>query len=192
MNIHKSRFAAILSVALMVCMMVTMLVVPASAATYSMRLAGIDAIDYVTLHEFICGCAEPDYKAWVDLGSLMACVDDSGHLYFLPELSGLEYTGCYLKNGLAVLYCEELGTHAVKLPFDCERYYLDDETAYVFTSAIDDTDVGIGMTDVVTPELFNTVLDEIVALLPVVIPVMIGFIGLRKGISFLLNVLHSA
>lgn len=36
------------------------------------------------------------------------------------------------------------------------------------------------------------VLDEIVGLLPIVIPVLVGFIALRKGISFLRNILHSA
>lgn len=38
----------------------------------------------------------------------------------------------------------------------------------------------------------NSVLSEITALLPTVIPVMIGFIGIRKGLSFLSGVLRSA
>lgn len=45
---------------------------------------------------------------------------------------------------------------------------------------------------VVTSDLLAGVLDEIVSLLPVCIPVMIGFIALRKGISFVSNILHSA
>ena len=45
---------------------------------------------------------------------------------------------------------------------------------------------------IVTADMIGGVLDEIVGLLPVIIPVMIGFIGLRKGISFLQGVLHSA
>lgn len=45
---------------------------------------------------------------------------------------------------------------------------------------------------IVTADMLGGVLDEIVALLPVAIPVMIGFIGLRKAISFLQGVLHSA
>lgn len=49
-----------------------------------------------------------------------------------------------------------------------------------------------GLSTIVTTEMMSGVLDEIVALLPVVIPVMIGFTGLRKGISFLQGVLHSA
>lgn len=38
----------------------------------------------------------------------------------------------------------------------------------------------------------NSVLSEITGLLPTVIPVMIGFIAIRKGLSFLQSVLHSA
>lgn len=38
----------------------------------------------------------------------------------------------------------------------------------------------------------NTVLSEVTALLPIVIPVMIGFIAIRKGLSFLQSILHSA
>ena len=40
--------------------------------------------------------------------------------------------------------------------------------------------------------MLSGVLDEVVALLPVVLPVSIGFIALRKGISFVLDALHSA
>ena len=49
-----------------------------------------------------------------------------------------------------------------------------------------------GLSNVVTAEMLSGVLDEIIGLLPVVVPVMIGFIALRKGISFLQGVLHSA
>lgn len=36
------------------------------------------------------------------------------------------------------------------------------------------------------------VINEIIGLLPVVIPVMISFIALRKGISFIQSILHGA
>lgn len=49
-----------------------------------------------------------------------------------------------------------------------------------------------GLASVVTGEMLKGVLDEVIGLLPVVIPVMIGFIALRKGISFVQSVLHSA
>jgi hypothetical protein len=45
---------------------------------------------------------------------------------------------------------------------------------------------------VVTAEMLSGVLDEVVGLLPLALPVMITFIGLRKGISFITSVLHSA
>lgn len=51
---------------------------------------------------------------------------------------------------------------------------------------------GTGLKDIVTAEMMGGVLDEVVGLLPVCIPVMIGFIALRKGISFISAILHSA
>lgn len=52
---------------------------------------------------------------------------------------------------------------------------------------------GVYMLDtVITSEMLEGVLDEIVSLLPVCIPVLIGFIGLRKGIAFVQSILHSA
>lgn len=45
---------------------------------------------------------------------------------------------------------------------------------------------------VVTSTMLNGVLDEVVGLLPVCIPVLITFIALRKGISFIQQILHSA
>lgn len=45
---------------------------------------------------------------------------------------------------------------------------------------------------VVTADMLGGVLDEIVGILPVVIPVMIGFIALRKGVAFLMSTLRSA
>lgn len=45
---------------------------------------------------------------------------------------------------------------------------------------------------VVTAEMMNGVMDEVIGLLPVCIPVMVTFIGLRKGISFMQSVLHAA
>lgn len=45
---------------------------------------------------------------------------------------------------------------------------------------------------VITAEMLSGVLDEIVSLLPICIPVLISFIGLRKAIAFVQNILHSA
>lgn len=51
---------------------------------------------------------------------------------------------------------------------------------------------GSVLSGVVTTAMMNGVLDEVIGLLPVTIPVMITFIGLRKGISFIGSVLHAA
>ena len=52
--------------------------------------------------------------------------------------------------------------------------------------------MGGELASIVTAEMMSGVLDEIIAMLPVIVPVMVGFIGLRKGISFLQGALHSA
>ena len=48
------------------------------------------------------------------------------------------------------------------------------------------------LSGIVTSSMLSGVLDEIVGLLPVVIPVMIGFIALRKGLSFVMGMLRAA
>lgn len=48
------------------------------------------------------------------------------------------------------------------------------------------------LSTIVTADMLQGVLTQITGLLPVVLPVMCTFIGLRKGISFLQGVLHSA
>lgn len=45
---------------------------------------------------------------------------------------------------------------------------------------------------VVTAQMLGGVLDEVVGVLPICIPVLITFIALRKGISFVQSILHSA
>lgn len=45
---------------------------------------------------------------------------------------------------------------------------------------------------VVTSDMIGGVLDEIIGLLPILLPVMITFIGIRKGIGFVTSALRSA
>lgn len=57
---------------------------------------------------------------------------------------------------------------------------------------LQDTSASTTLSSIVTADMLNGVLDEIIGLLPVIFPVMIGFVAIRKGISFVLNMLHSA
>ncbi|MBR4016824.1 MAG: hypothetical protein IKK11_03320 [Oscillospiraceae bacterium] len=54
------------------------------------------------------------------------------------------------------------------------------------------TETAVDLSTIVTADMLGGVLDQITGLLPVVLPVMIGFIALRKGISFVIGMLHSA
>lgn len=48
------------------------------------------------------------------------------------------------------------------------------------------------LSTVVTAESMNGVMTEITSLLPIVIPVLVGFIAIRKGIAFVRGILRSA
>lgn len=48
------------------------------------------------------------------------------------------------------------------------------------------------LSTVITSNMLQGVLNEILGILPVCIPVMITFIALRKGIAFIQSILHSA
>lgn len=48
------------------------------------------------------------------------------------------------------------------------------------------------LSSTVTTDMIKGVLDQILLLLPVVLPTLIGFIAVRKGISFLIGSLRSA
>lgn len=213
MNIQKSRLAAILSAALMVCMMVTMFVVPASAAEVEEQAYYVE-VEYTeeqekVLHDYWCSqCDKYSYLGISECGYMT----DSGELLLLYEnvsnyfmetcssnpdlmttyiIEGEEYV--IVPSGTVTLEDREFTVMLMReIPDETEP----EETEPIETNPIfpptDSDSSDLGLTDVVTPDLFNMVLDEVVSLLPIVIPVMIGFIGLRKGISFLQSVLHSA
>lgn len=61
----------------------------------------------------------------------------------------------------------------------------------VLAAAVDGASGGV-LSKVVTQEMMSGVLDEIIGVLPVCLPVMITFIGIRKGISFVTGVLRAA
>ncbi len=48
------------------------------------------------------------------------------------------------------------------------------------------------LSSIVTADMLKGVLNEITGLLPIVIPVMISFIAIRKGIAFVQSILHAA
>lgn len=51
---------------------------------------------------------------------------------------------------------------------------------------------GLILKDIVTSDMVSGVLNEVVGLLPVLVPAAIVFIGLRKGIGFLFSTLKRA
>lgn len=48
------------------------------------------------------------------------------------------------------------------------------------------------LSEIVTGSMLQGALDEIIALLPIVFPVVIGFLAIRKGIGFVLGAIRRA
>lgn len=48
------------------------------------------------------------------------------------------------------------------------------------------------LADIVTLDMLGGVLDQVTGVLPVVIPTLVVFIGIRKGISFVMGALRKA
>ena len=48
------------------------------------------------------------------------------------------------------------------------------------------------LSGVVTAEMLQGVFNEFVALIPIVIPVVIGYTGIRKGLGFVFSTIKSA
>ncbi len=62
----------------------------------------------------------------------------------------------------------------------------------VFLSSGTPTTVSNHVYDIVTADMMQGVLSEVLGMLPVVIPVTIGFIAVRKGLAFLFQSLRKA
>lgn len=48
------------------------------------------------------------------------------------------------------------------------------------------------LSGVVTTDMISGVFGQIMGLVPIVLPAVVAFVGFRKGLSWLLGVLHSA
>jgi len=51
---------------------------------------------------------------------------------------------------------------------------------------------GSGIFSGITSDMFLTIYEDAVSGLPIVIPAVIGFLGLRKAVGFVMGLLHKA
>lgn len=50
----------------------------------------------------------------------------------------------------------------------------------------------VDLSSIITADTLSGLFDQIVAMLPIVIPVTLGFLGIRKAISFVMGMIQSA
>ena len=186
--------------------MVTMFVIPASAATFEVT-AGLGYLSLNSLMAELLNLAEADlqkYASYEELATALGySTDAQAQAYVLPDGSG-----CFiLKNvceSLVAKYNEAYPDSAIEIPQlyvyknnRGDNFYRVNKTGIVtkvFNSnqAILTYSTTGKLVESVSENSFTGVLNQIIDLLPIIIPVIIGFIALRKGISFIQNTLHSA
>jgi len=206
MNIHKSRLAALVGLMLMVCMMVAMLVVPASAATFETKLAVgiIDRHKIATSFYEMAGAELHGHETYSDLAVFLGFPIDSSLQGVCSPDGNAAYANADNLAGFVDKYNTEYPETPIEVPYLPEYTSPADVVFYKITalgcvSRILNSNYGT-LTYTTTGKLVDSlgdsslsgVLNQIIELLPIVIPVLIGFIGLNKAIKFITGVLHSA
>ena len=206
MNIQKSRLAALIGLMLMVCMMVAMLAVPASAATFEVAVGfGVVMENKVAANIYELSNADlHDCKTYselaADLGYALdrkyqSAIAPDGNAVYLSETVIADYLIIYNEKYPETpitapeffQYISKNGIVVYKVPaYGCaDKVFSTNYAKYTYTTTGK-------FVDSLEESSLSGVLNQIIDLLPIVIPVLIGFIGLNKAIKFIIGVLHSA
>lgn len=214
MNIQKRSFRAIICMCLVLCTMVSVMVFPAFAAENDtvVYIAEVDAagivksmLDYLGADPSLYGDQYENLEGFVydTWGSSVAELYATENNTVL--VSEEELVNCgelwYEFTGDSVVYDFDQAYYSI----DGMVYYAvatspdytvvpDTSTQYVATpvaGANTDSDTGTKLSNVVNSDMLSGILGEIIDLLPIVIVVIIGFVGLRKAIGFIRGVLHN-
>lgn len=203
MTIQKSRLAAIVSMMLVVCVMVTTMVVPASAASvplkiyecyYSQQNYGASIYEYLNADLQGCGnYAELAYYFYSN-SNKPYYFSAKENMLFVPLAdfeAAIEFYNAKFDEKLEVpelplfYYEDDSGTQYIKIV----PYAKKPNSKIRVLEFTEKTSSVIG--NVVSSDGLSGVLAQIVEILPVVLVVIVGFIALRKGISFVQGVLNN-
>lgn len=206
MNIQKSRFAATLTVMLMVCMMVTMFVIPASAATFEVEVDQGRVNMHIAAAEFykLAKADLHDNETYNDLVSSVGIAQDATQQTFVSIEGNSAYFNTSIVNNLISMYNTAFPETPIEMPALTKYtngngvifYRLTAPGLVVYRASANTVKLTYETTGKLVDSLGDSslsgVLNQIIDLLPIVIPVLIGFIGLNKAIQFITGVLHSA
>lgn len=218
MKIQKSRVTAIISILVLVCSMVAVMAIPASAAELlQCYLVNDVPLDDVALAVFRDAGCKSDFTS----SDFMSAVTG---VFMADTISGFmpDDKSVFLINAVFITSFE----NAHNLFCGCDLFDMSDDRYSAYFNQDDDYDyfavsvdaanleyegsiitfeytgsvsptpttptTDSDLSKVVNKEMLTGVLNEVTSLLSIVIPVAVGFIGLRKGISFLQSILHGA
>ena len=193
MTIQKSRLAALITVMLVFSIMISLLVVPASAATYDFvipQLANFTRADMAAVvleSQKVKLQGAKDYKELATLleydnkDTIAYCLKDSNTILIqTSKVNSVldKYNSTYGTNH-QVAAGEYFDGRNLFTPFKVSSipWNIKESSTQTFTLSVDNE-----ISFVAQSVNFTSILDTIVELLPIVLVVIIGFIGLRKGI----------
>lgn len=205
MQIFKNRI--FLMVITLTFLVVPMMVVSVSAAENDISFYEVEDFDVSKVVLSIFDMAGVDFDQEKYQKALVFCNDLPG--YLSEDKTIFLVDGGFFENALSVFdndasiydwkpesyYLDEYGDKYYSVPVATDGLTPDTEVCFTAVyhgknsgSATMDTDLA----SVVNADMMSSVLNEILDLLPVVLVVLVGFVGLRKGISFLQTILHGA
>ena len=218
MNFQNVRLRPLLCAVLSVILVTGSMILPAFAAEQNVNFSYVDSVPSATVALAlwkVAGCSEslPGSSAQTVLNERVGAAVDGyissdkkafilNHDYldmFLQSHDELSTTHNILGWQPTESYTGGEGKYFA-VPIDTSGLTHDPDSAetFVFHSAAAPEPEPTApastadLAKIVSSENLSSVFDEVKSLLPVVCAVIIGYIGLRKGISFLQSVLHSA
>lgn len=205
MKIFKNRF--LLTVLTVICVMVSTMSVAVSAAENEIAFYAADDFTVSTVVLAIFDMAGVDFGQPEIQQATRYCKGEPG--YLSEDKTIFLVNDTFIENALAVFesdesiynwkpesyYLTEYGHKYYSVPISTDGLTADPEiifTAVYYGKTSGDTMPTTDLTSAVNAKMMSSVLDEVLDLLPVVVVVIVGFVGLRKGIGFLQGILHNA
>lgn len=216
MKIFKNRF--LLTMLTVICVMVSTMSVAVSAAeTDTLFYAVEEGISPESIVSAVFASAGVSSYDDAQYAMALNYADVLSGVYISADKKTVVFSDCYFEDILSVFYSEDAagaaddenaiwnfkpksgykldGNFYYPLSVPTKSIAYDSSESYTFSSfgpASEGSAAGSDLASVVNDKMMSSVLDEVLDLLPVVVVVIVGFVGLRKGIGFLQGILHNA
>ena len=201
MNTQKSRFAAVVSMLLVVCMMVTTFVIPASAASVPVTVYNAkfnQVVSVASLFEHLqldlCG-----YDSYIDLASAVGatgqstflCTENGDYFYFNNNFIDRSISFYNQKTGSDFVFEDDFRIYY--MTNEGQKFYkfkninVNARTSVISVYGEFTYHTNSAFVNAIPDNGLSSVFDSILEILPIALVAIVAYIGLRKGIDFVKN-----